>query len=815
MGGTQFVETLIQDLRYGLRQLRRNPGFTAAAVAILALGIGANTAMFTVVRAVLLKPLPYANPDRVVRITRGHTLAHFKEMKAAARSYSEIGAFAGGMENVTLSGGAKPEALTGARVSANFLRILGIHPLLGRSFLPQENKPGGPQVAMISAELWRRRFGGDPRIAGKTVTFNLKPYTIIGVLPPGFAFPFPAVDVWLTKPSEWSVIPAQGRPLSPILGVFGRLRSGVSLQQANAELAVLNHQYAVRHPQMLDAKPNPPERVMPLKSELVSSVRSMLWLLFGAVGFVLLIACANVASLLLARAAFRSREFVVRAALGAGRGRLVRQLLVESIILAFAGGLLGVMLAKWSLSGITSMRPLQLPRMGEIRLDGWVLAFAVVISIATGIFFGLFPSLRASRPDLAGALREHGGGTALGSVRRGLPGLSARSLLVVGQVALSMVLLIGATLMIESLVRLEGVNPGFESAHLLTMHIALAPAKYDTIQKKATFFDQIVQRVDSAPGVSSAAVTWTLPMTGWAGSPVEVVELPPVRFNERPIAILQSVTPGYFRTLRIPLERGREFTAHDITGAVPVAIISESMARRFWPSYPNGEDPIGQHILVGATWAPVEIVGIVADVHQAGLDVGSRPELYAPCAQRPPQSAMLAVRTKGDPLQFVNVVWRRILAIDPDQPVSAVQTMDDVVDASVGQRRLIMLLLGGFAGVALLLATVGIYGVISYSAAQRTRETGIRMALGARQSDILRLVVGQGVRLALVGVACGLGAAAALTRVMTALLFHTDAVDPVTFAGTALLFILVAALASYIPARRAARVEPMTALRHE
>ncbi|MGH9402899.1 MAG: FtsX-like permease family protein, partial [Terriglobia bacterium] len=458
---------------------------------------------------------------------------------------------------------------------------------------------------------------------------------------------------------------------------------------------------------------------------------------------------------------------------------------------------------------------LGLPRTGEIRLDGTVLGFTVALSIATGVLFGLLPSLRASRPDLAGALRDYGAGAGLASGRRGALGLSTRGLLVAGQVALSIVLLIGAALLMQSLVRLERVNPGFEPMHLLTMRIALPPARYDTIQKRAAFFRELVQRIESAPGVTSAAVTWMLPMTGWAGSPVEVVEQPPVKFTERPIGIVETITPEYFRTLKIPFIRGREFTAHDIAGAVPVVIISESMARHFWPAYPNGQNPVGQHILVGATWPPMEIVGIVADVDQSGLDAGPRPELYAPFAQHPPQSAMLAVRTKSNPTQFVNVVRSRILTIDPDQPVSAVKTMDEVIEASVGRPRLVMLLLGLFAGVALLLATVGIYGVISYSVAHRTQEMGIRLALGAQQRDILRLVAGQGLGLALVGVAIGLGGAVALTRVMKALLFQVSATDPATFVGIALVFALVALLACYIPARRAMKVDPMEALRHE
>ncbi len=558
---------------------------------------------------------------------------------------------------------------------------------------------------------------------------------------------------------------------------------------------------------MLDAKPNQSARVKPLKEGLVSNVRSKLWMLFGAVGFVLLIACANVASLLLARATSRAREFAIRAAIGAGRARLVGQLLTESILLAFVGGALGVLLAKWSLRGLAGSTTLDLPRAGEIRLDSMVLVFSVALSIFTGVLFGLVPSLSASRPDVAGVLR--------GSDNRAAPtgsGAWPIRLLVIAQIALSMVLLIGATLLMESVAHLNGVDPGFEPGGLLTMRISLAPARYDTDQKKAAFFDELVSSVESIPGVQSAAVTLTLPMTGWAGSPVQISERAPVNFNERPIAIVESVTPDYFRTLKIPLKRGREFTAHDKADTQRVAIIDETLARRFWPEYPNGPDPIGQHILVGIGQA-AEIVGIVADIRQSALDADPRPGVFAACDQAPQQSVMFAVRTTGDPMRLVNTVRSKVSAIDRDQAISAVKTMDDIVEASEGQRRLMTTLLGLFAGVAVLLALVGLYGVIAYSVVQRTKEMGIRRALGAQRNDILSLVVGQGLALSLAGVLLGICGAVALTRVMKGLLFHVSATDPGTFVAIALLFIVVALAASYVPARRAARIDPMTALR--
>jgi putative ABC transport system permease protein len=808
----EFLGTIWRDLLYTLRTMRKNPAFAVTAVLTLALGIGGNTAMFTVIRAVLLKPLAYRDPDRLVHISGGATSTRFEEMRTAARSYSELGAFAVGIENIAFSGGTGPELLRGARVSANFLRTLGVEPMLGRSFTSEEDAPGGHNVTMISSELWRNRFGGDPMIAGRTVTLDSTPYTIIGVLPAGFQFPFPGLDMWVTRPSEWSVIPPQGRRLSPILSVFGRLKPQVDVEQASAELAVLNRQYATAHPGMLDSKPNSIERVRPLKDELVANVRSLLWMLFGAVGFVLLIACANVASLLLTRATSRSREFAVRAALGAGRGRLIGQLLAESILLACAGGALGVLLAKWSLSAIPRISAFDLPRTGEIRMDGMVLGFAMTLSIATGVLFGLVPSLGASRPDLAGGLRVSGAAASSVGSKRVMLWFSTRGVLVVGQVALSIILLIGAALLIESLVRLYSVNPGFNPAHLLTLRLSLPSSRYDTSQKQAAFFDELARRVQLLPGVRGAAATFTLPMMGFAQTPVQLASELPQPLNQRPLVMIQNVTAAYFRTLEIPLKRGREFSERDGADAPLTAIINESLARVLWPAYPNDVDPVGQHVLIGAKPAPVEIVGVVADMHQV-LERDPWPAVYRPFDQVPLVSAAFIVRAAGDPLQFVHAVSDQVIAIDRDQAVSAVQSMEDLMEAEGGQRRLLLLLLACFAGVALLLSVIGIYGVIAYSTAQRTQEIGIRRALGAQDADILRLVVGQGIALTFGGIALGLAGALALTRVMTSLLFKTSDTDPMAFGGVALLFVLVAFAASYIPARRAARIDPATALR--
>ena len=814
MRAQAFLESIPRDLSYALRTLRKSPVFATTAILTLALAIGGNTAMFTVLHAVLLKPLAYRNPDRLVDISGGATPIRFEQIKTGARSLSEVGAFAG-QENLTFLGSQEPEVLTGARVSANFLHILGVAPLLGRSFLPSEDSPAGPTVAMISAELWHRRFDGDPRVVGKTAALEGKSYTIIGVLPPAFQFPYPKVDVWLTAPAEWPLMSPESRALSPFLSVFGGLAPGVSLQQANAELTLLRHRYALAHPAMLDAKSKSPSEVTLMKEQLVSNVRSMLWMLLGAVAFVLLIACANVAGLLLAQTASRSREFALRAALGAARSRLIAQLLAESLLLSAAGGLVGLLLAAFALRAIPAITSFELPRAGEIHLNWLVLAFASALSAATGILFGLLPSLAGSRPDLIAALRS-GGAAASGSPRHAPSPFTLRSALVAGQAALSIVLLVGAALLIESLAHLRHVDLGFNSAGLLTLRISLPPSRYDTNPKKSSFFENLVTRVRSSPGVQSATAAMFLPMTGFVGSPAQDDSKPHLRLNERPIVTVLIVAPDYFRTLGISLRRGRDFSIRDRDGAQRVAIIDESCARRFWPAYPRGEDPIGKRLLVGGLkQQPAQVVGIVADAHQNLENTAWPSTVYLSFAQAPQGSAMLAVRTRGDALSFANLVRRQVWSLDKNQPISAVQTMDDLVEQEVGQRRLVVNLLASFAAVALLLALIGIYGVVAYSVEQRIREIGVRRALGAGPADILRLVMGQGLALALTGVAVGLGAAFLLTRVIQHLLFHVSTTDAETFAGVAILFTLVSLAASSIPAHCAIRIDPAAALRLE
>ena len=820
----RFMEAVVQDVRYGLRTLRKDPGFTTVVIFTLALGIGANAAMFSVIRAVLLKPLQYRDPDRLVRLVlavprrnvpdQAFNEVRFEEMQSASHSFSKLGAF-GPLENLTLSGSGEPEVVNAGRVSANFLNILGVEPVLGRSFLPDEDRHGGPAAAMISSELWRRRFNGDPQVVGKSTALDEVSYTIIGVLPAGFAFPVADIDIWVTRPSEWSALPSGAWRTVGLLKGFARLNPLVNLEQARAEMSVLQKRYALAHPNPVDADPSVTMGVVPLRDQLVSNVRPMLWMLFGAVGFLLLIACANVASLSLARATSRSREFAVRAAIGATRRRLVGQLLAESLLLAVAGGAGGVLLEKWSLHAIVRMDALNLPRAAEIRLDGVVLGFALVVSIATGILFGLFPSLSVSRPNIAGILREGIGAAGRGAWRF----LSSRAALVVGQVALSTVLLIGAALLLKSFARLHSVDPGFRPSNLLTLRIALPRAKYDTDAKKKAFFQELMRRVTAVPGVQSATAALSLPTKNSLYTnimKVEGVDLADKDFG-LPDMQLQSVTPSYFQTLGIPLQRGREFTAGDnAPGAPPVVMINESLARLFWPNYPTGRDPIGRHIWEGADKAigELEIVGVVGDVHERGLTSEPRPEFYVPLIVHPPQRAYLAARTQGaDPLGLANTIRNEVLAIDRDQAVSDVHTMEEVIEESVGQRRLTMVLVGLFASVALLLSVVGIYGLVAYSVALRTQEVGIRRALGAQTGDILRLVLSQGLALAISGVALGLIGTFALTRVMKEFLFQISATDPPTFVGVALLFVLVVLAASFIPARRAARGDPLLALR--
>jgi len=822
-----WLEQLLQDVRYSCRSFLQNPILVVTMILALSIGIGGNTAMFSIVRAVLLKPLPYHEADRLVHLALNYpqeriqeapfTMSRLDPILAASRSFVEVGTFLSPQEAVSLSGKGDPEALTGARVSANFLRVLGVEPALGRSFLPEEDKRGGPPVAMISHGLWRRRFNSDPALVGKTVSLNSIPHTIIGVLPAGFAFPGSGVDVWLPRPTEWSGLEPRFWIVTPLFA-FARLKPGVTLEQARAEMNTLNQQFVTANPARNDSRGGVTIRATLLKDRLVANVQTMLWMLLGAVGFVLLIACSNVATLLMSRATARVREFALRTAVGAARGRLIRQLLAETLVLAVAGGVFGVIFAKTALSAITSSGVFDLPRADEIGIDGAVLIFTIVVSLATGVFFGIFPSLQMFRVDLAGALRESGASSSGSSARTRTIGMSGRGLLVLTQVALSTVLLIGAGLMIKSLIELHAVNTGFRSAGLLTAKIALPPTSYAIPHKRAAFFAELTSQVQAVPRVTGAATVQFIPTTGVLGTNIFIKEKPTTEPNGFMGVFLQTVSPNYFRVFGIPLRRGRDFTAFDnMPGAPPVVIVNESFARRFWPTYPDGPDPIGQHIRVGAIpkAGDLEIIGIVGDVLHQDLATDARPQFfYIPTVLYPPQTAYLAIRSDGDPRRLVDDIRRRVLAIDPSQPLSDIRMMDDLLEASIGKQRLAMWLLTVFSAAALLLALIGIYAMLAYWVVQRRREIGIRRALGAQHIDIMRTILGQGLLLVMAGVICGIGGALALSRVIAGLLFRVTATDPVTFVAVPLLFVVVALAASYVPARRAALVDPLVALRN-
>lgn len=808
------LENLSWDLRYAYRRLRKTPVFSIAAVVTLALAIGANTAIFTVVHAVLLKPLDYPDSARLVLASGGATPTRFAETKQAAANIADFGAYTR-EENVIVAGAREPEVLRAVHVSADFLRILKVSPIRGRDFREEEDAAGADPVAMISAELWERRFAADPQIAGKSLDIGSVPYQIIGVLPARFQFPAPGLDIWMAAPSNIPTTQPKSRALSPFLTIFGRLRPGASSKRAEAQMKVVRRQYATAHPEMLDAKPNKPVELTPLKQDLVANVQSMLWTLLGAVGFVLLIACANLATLMLIRARGQETEFAVRLALGAGRGRLMGQLLTESVLISFAGGVLGTALAAGCVRAIRGMTAFELPRLGEIQIDWAVLAFTTLLSVLTAVLFGLMPAVGASRPDLVEALRATGESPSRRGRSRVSALLSGRALLSMAQIALSVVLLIGAGLLIRSVASLRAVDVGFNANGLFTADIDLPPLHYDSDLKVARFFDELCERLTALPGVRSAAAAMALPMMAYPGIPVQDAAKPKLKLNERLIAKFFPVTPDYFRTLGIPLKRGRPFSQHDTLDNQRVAIIDESLARHFWPKYPNGIDPVGQHLFVGGVNPkPAEIVGIVGNVKQDLDDRENWKEtVYVSLLQTPIPNAVLAVRSGGNPLELTQAIQHEIRAIDPQQPIGTPETMQDRMEAQVGQRRLVLDLLISFAALAALLAILGIYAAVAYSVKQRTRELGIRRALGAQRRDILQLVLAQGLVLAAVGIASGLAGAYALTRLLGDFLFDVSATDPLVFFAVALLFLAAAMAATYLPAWSAANVDPVSAIR--
>ncbi|HEY5028939.1 MAG TPA: ABC transporter permease [Candidatus Angelobacter sp.] len=809
------MHSFLQDLRFGARMLRKNPGFAIAAIFTLALGIGGNTAIFTITSSVLLKALPYSSPQQLISLDvqgkdgQSHCCSLNRFDIVHDRSQSFSGVLAAANDNFNLTGRGEPLQVSSARVSANFFDVLGVKPQAGRFFVPDESQPAGKPVIVISDSLWHSRFGGDPGILNQTVALDGTPYSIIGVLPAGIQFPFLApADIWSPRYFEHSLFtPQRLRMGVGYLTIIGRLRDGVSRQRAAAELAVLDQQFQKENPGAPDAKPDLSMVVTDLQDSVVANIRGMLLMLSGAVGVVLLIACANVASLLLSRALSRRKEIAVRAALGAQRSALIRQLLTESVLLAFLGGLLGLALSWAATRYFATLGNNNLPQGLPITMDPQVLFFTLAISVLTGVLFGIFPALQLSRTNVNQTLRDEGRGSTGGHRR-----VQLRGLLVVGQVALSLLLLIGAGLLVRSFSRLLTVEPGFDPQNVLTMNISLPTVKYAEAQKQVAFFDDLSRRISALPGVRSAAVSAALPLVPKRITPVLPEGQPEVPLAERPFIIIEAISPAWFKTMRVPLQAGRKFTDADKAGAPNVVIVNQALARRYWPN----ENPIGKHIALGRQ-PPSEVVGVATDVKNRGLALDAQVQLYFPFSQLPWGNMNLLVRTAANPNTMVSVVRAQVAAIDADQPVTNIQTVDEIMDGSRAQPRFILLLLSVFSAAALVLAIIGIYGVLAYSVAQRRQEMGIRLALGAEKADILRMVVGHGLKLTITGVAIGLAAALAMSWIMASmlsgLLYRISARDVTTFVLAPVTFLVISLLASYLPARRATQVDPNEALR--
>lgn len=803
-----------QGFRYALRMLVKSPGFTAVAILTLALGIGANTAIFSVVNAYLLRPLPLQQPDRLVMFTgrrpEGQAQAQlpmsvpaYETMLSRTHSLDGIAAFAS--EGLTLTGQGDPEQLQVALVSSNFLDVLGTHPLAGRGFAPSDAEIGAKPVALISNKLWQSRFGGDADALGKSITLGQEPTNIVGIVPPDFPFPYPDIDVWITGlPRFTGLTPEQIRNGGGFLTVVGRLNAGATLEQANAEIAAIREQYIKEHPGSPDADPRVRVRLVPLKDQLVSDIRPALLLLSGAAGLVLLIACANVASLMLARATARSREIAVRAALGAGLFRIARQWMAESLLLAVAGATLGIAMAWWGVMALVRIGGGNLPGYRTASVDLPVLAFTMAVSLATVAICSLLPALGAKQNDLQNALRDSARGMTGSAHKRWL-----RSLVVTGQIALSVVLLIGAGLLVESFQKLRDVDLGFNPRNGLTMRISLPPAKYPDDPSRARFVSRVVDELKALPGVQSATASLGLPLNVGVMAPFLADGQPVTPISERPAGVWTSVTPGYFRTLGIPLLEGRDFTDADDGHAPQRVIVSRSLANRFWP----GESPIGKHLTYSRRAVVAEIIGVAGDVKTFGLELDSGFVYYTAHRQFAWPNVTLTLRTQGDPLQVLSPARAVIYRLDRDLPANRIRTLEEMVDEVLSGRRQTMYLVAGFAMVAVLLAVVGLYGVMAYSVAQRTAEIGIRQAVGARRADIFQMVLEQGLRLTLTGISIGMVAALAVTRLLAAMLYHVKPRDPLTFVSIALLFLAIAFAASAIPAWRAMRVDPIEALR--
>jgi putative ABC transport system permease protein len=803
------MQTILQDLRYGARMLLKSPGFTALAVITLALGIGANTAIFSAADALLLRQLPYPDPDRLVMIWENDTQegnprnpvapANFVDWRKQNEVCSQIGYFAQ-PSGLNLTGGEEPERITGIFVSQNLFSLLGVQPRLGRGFLAEDLKERQGLVVLLSYGLWERRFGSDPSVIGKPLTLDGAAFTVIGVMPPNFQLPEQA-DLWgMTQNGELASMRGQH-----FLRVMARLKPGVALEQARTSFALIARQLEQQYP---DTNKGYGVNVLPLRDQVVGDAKLTLWILMGAVGFVLAVACANVANLMLARGSVRQREMAIRSAIGASRFRLIRQLLTESILLALVGGALGLLLASWSVGWVSGLGA-NVTLAPKIEVDLRALGFTLLITTLTGILFGSAPALVASRPiwpTLSDALKEGASSASSSSTR-------IRNLLVITEIALALALLSGAGLMIRSLIRLRNVETGFDPRNMLTMQFDPSGEKYDEGEKVAAFYVQLIERAQSMPGVISAAVISRIPLAGDRSTSGLTIEGRPAAPGEQREVHFRVVTPGYFRTMRIPLSAGREMTGQDGQKTERVALVNQTMARKYWP----GDDAIGKRIKLGpnanSPW--VSIVGVVGDVRNFGLENEALPEAYVPILQSPSSRMRLVVKTAVEPLSLVSTVKEAVRSLDRDIPFSQVATMEQLLAKSVAQRRLNLSLLGVFAVIALVLAASGIYGVMNYAVSMRTREIGVRLALGAQSSDILRLVVEQGMRLALAGVGFGIISSLALTRLMTTLLYGISAADPLTFIAVTALLVIVTLVACWIPARRATKVDPMAALRFE
>ena len=800
---------MLNDLRYAFRQLIKSPGFTAVTILTLALGIGACTAIFSVVNAVLLRPLDYPDPARLV-IIRETQLPEFPEFSVSPPNYLDwekqtkscenLAAYSG--SRINLTGDGEPQQLVGVRATAHYFDVYGVKPALGRTFLPEEDAPGKSHVVVLSYPFWQRVFGGTSDVVGRPIQLNGEPYTVVGVAPRGFGLAS-KVDAWMPMAFEPKETANDNRG-AHYLSVAGRLRPGVTVAQAEAELKVLAAQLATQYP---DSNKGWGILMMPLQDYSVRDVRTVLYTLLGAVGCVLLIACANIANLLLSRATARHREISIRAALGASRARLVRQLLTESVLLALCGGLAGMLLARWGLDALLALAPASLPRVTDIHLDGGVLVFSLALSIITGLVFGIAPAWLAARADVNEALKQGSRGSTEGGARGRL-----RSALVVIEVTLALMLLGGAGLLARSFMQLARVDPGFTPENATVIRLSLPQKKYALPEQQTAFANALLERMKNLPGVQAAGLTHSMPLVGDYVLGFNIEGRPAIAPSDLPNTNYYAVTPEYFRAMGIRLVRGRVFTAQDDAKAPRVAIINETMARQHFPN----EDPIGKRInITNGPDAWREIVGIVGDIKQYGVDKATSNQSYEPFAQAPFSSLNVVIRTSGSPAALLSAIRPTVYAVDKDQPIGTIRPLEEIMADSIARQRFAMTLLTVFSLVALVIAAVGIYGVMAYSVVQRTGEFGIRMALGAQQRDVLRLVLTQGGKLIGLGLIIGLAATLAASRAMGSMLFNTSAQDPLTLATITLLLGAVALIACLLPANRATKVNPIEALRVE